>query len=156
MPENHSDPAGQVRDDIAHLPGVAGVGIDLVHIPEFIAQLEEPGTRFLENFTAREIRACEARAAQTGQHFGHHLASRWAAKEAFLKAWSQSMYGAPPVLEDADMREIHVESDAWGRTRIVPTGAVAAAVGTRAHSVSLSHDGDTAVAVVVFHAGSAS
>ena len=68
--------------------GAAGVGLDLVHVPGLAEQVTRPGTVFAERvFTARERREARRRSEDTGSTEAEHLAARWAAKEAFIKAW---------------------------------------------------------------------
>ena len=104
---------------------VLTVGTDLVHIPGFSAQLEQPGTVFAQRaFTARELREARRRAQERGTTPAQHLAARWAAKESFIKAWSQAHVlcakcrgtSTSPVIlaEDVDWREIEVVTDRWG------------------------------------------
>lgn len=88
-----------------------------------------------------------------------HLAGRWAVKEAVIKAWSAALYGQPPPLAPDLVRwpEIETVCDAWGRPSVRLNGQVArhvaATVGEGAvWHVSLSHDGDAAVAFVVLEA----
>ncbi|NLF91789.1 MAG: 4'-phosphopantetheinyl transferase superfamily protein, partial [Corynebacterium marinum] len=75
-----------------------------------------------------------------------------AAKEAFIKAWSQALYGRPPVMSPdlVDFREIVIQPDRWGRVAVELRGDVARAVaeslGEVSTSLSISHDGDVAVA----------
>lgn len=155
--ESHADVARRLAGGLAaeHSSEVAGapassgregIGVDVVDIDSFIEQLERPGTRFGDSFTARERRAAARRAAATGQHVGHHLAARWAAKEAFIKAWSAALYGQAPPLADVDMAEIEVVADAWQRPAIALHGAVAAAAGGLRISISMTHDGPIALA----------
>lgn len=129
------------------------VGTDLVYIPAFAEQLNTPGTRFAGVFHPLELRVAATKTA-TGKEA--HLAGRWAVKEAFIKAWSQTMYGRPPAIgEDAvDFAEIVVRPDAWGRIAIELHGEVAAAFsqmpGDGADlAASISHDGDYATATCV-------
>ena len=56
------------------------------------------------------------------------LAARFAAKEAFLKAWSGARAGRAPALESVDLREIEVVDDGHGRPALALHGAVAAAL----------------------------
>ncbi|WP_103064422.1 holo-ACP synthase [Actinomyces qiguomingii] len=145
---------------------VLGVGVDLVHVPGLAEQLEQPGTVFAERaFTARELREAARRADATGSAQAEHLAGRWAAKEAFIKAWSGAVNiragrSLAPQLppEAVDWREIELISDRWGRPSLRLSGTVAASVieslGTGAAAtdrwpVSLTHDGDWAAAVVL-------
>ena len=148
---------------------VLAVGTDLVHVPGFSAQLDQPGTVFAQRtFTAREFREARRRSQERGSSPAQHLAARWAAKESFIKAWSQAHVlrarsrgtSTSPVIlaEDVDWREIEVVTDRWGRPSLRLSGTVAHAV---EHSlgeevstpgcwpVSLSHDGDYAAAIVL-------
>nr|WP_309234193.1 holo-ACP synthase [Dietzia sp. SYD-A1] len=145
-----------------------GVGVDTVEIDAFAASLAEPGTRFTGAFSPTERRQCRERAeASSSDHSAHparhpvqradrHLAARWAVKEAVVKAWSSALYGTPPPIAPDLLvwSEIETVCDAWGRPSVRLGGEVARQVaatvgeGSRWH-VSLSHDGDSAVAFVV-------
>jgi len=157
------------------------VGHDLVFLPGFREQLADPASTFVERtFTPGERRASElrARARATSNHAGvpaaaravggeaseasegqpidgtPHLAARFAAKEAFLKAWDQCFWGdAPPIAaHDIDYRDIEVVSDAWSRPALRFHGAIATHIGERyLAELSLSHDGPFASAVVILH-----
>lgn len=147
---------------------VRGVGVDTVDLGAFAASLAEPGTRFTSAFSATEKRQCRERAeASSSDHSTHsarhparredrHLAARWAVKEAVVKAWSSALYGTPPPIAPDLLvwSEIETVCDAWGRPSVRLGGEVARQVaatvgeGARWH-VSLSHDGDAAVAFVV-------
>lgn len=131
---------------------VLGVGIDVVHVPDFAEQLAVPGTRLLaEAFTAGE-RADVADPDGPGDVA--RLAARYAAKEAFVKAWAGTRFGSPPSLERFAPRHVEVVNDVHGRPALHLHGPVADAVDAQlgdrwcAH-LSLSHDGPTAAAVVV-------
>jgi holo-[acyl-carrier protein] synthase len=126
---------------------VLGVGVDLVHVPSFADQLDQPGSEFAEVFTPGERRDANGRRTDAAQH----LAARWAAKEAVVKAWSASLYGTPPVMDDEALRLIEVVSDAWGRPRIRLHGEVAKHLEACEVEISLSHDGDYAAAYAVLH-----
>ncbi len=148
---------------------VLAVGTDLVHVPGFSAQLDLPGTVFAQRtFTARELREARRRSQERGSSPAQHLAARWAAKESFIKAWSQAHVlrarsrgtSTSPVIlaEDVDWREIEVVTDRWGRPSLRLSGTVAHAVerslGEEVSTpgcwpVSLSHDGDYAAAIVL-------
>lgn len=129
---------------------IAGIGVDHVSLPEFREQLSDGASSFVEGtFTAGERRGCEGRASGDP---GRHLAARFAAKEAFIKAWSGSRWGLSPVLGSVDMRDIEVETDRWGRPRLVLRGELESAVvadGPYRLHVSLTHDGPTAAATVI-------
>ena len=148
---------------------VLTVGTDLVHVPGFSAQLDQPGTVFAQRtFTAREFREARRRSQERGSSPAQHLAARWAAKESFIKAWSQAHVlrarsrgtSTSPVIlaEDVDWREIEVVTDRWGRPSLRLSGTVAHAVerslGEEVSTpgcwpVSMSHDGDYAAAIVL-------
>lgn len=129
------------------------VGTDLVHIPSFAQQLEVPGTRFAQVFSASELRVTQARGLSDAAR-AQHLAGRWAAKEAFIKAWSQALYAHPPVIaeEAVDWAEIEVRPDAWGRVALELRGEIARlareSLGDFSTALSISHDGDYATAIV--------
>jgi holo-[acyl-carrier protein] synthase len=126
---------------------VLGVGVDLVHVPSFADQLDQPGSAFTEVFTPGERRDANSRPTDAARH----LAARWAAKEAVVKAWSASLYGTPPVMDDEALRLIEVVLDAWGRPRIRLHGEVAKHLEGCTVEISLSHDGDYATAYAVLH-----
>lgn len=129
------------------------VGTDLVHIPSFAQQLELPGTRFAQVFSASELRVAQARGL-SGAARAQHLAGRWAAKEAFIKAWSQALYAHPPVIAEEAVvwAEIEVRPDAWGRVALELRGEIARlareSLGEFSTALSISHDGDYATAIV--------
>lgn len=126
---------------------ILGVGVDLVHIGSFADQLDRPGTRFESAFLPGE----RSDARQSGGDAARHFAARWAAKEAVIKAWSASMFGEAPVMDEHVHHLIEVVKDAWGRPRIRLHGDVARHLAGCTLDVSLSHDGDYATAYVILH-----
>lgn len=133
---------------------VRGIGIDVVDLHRFAEQLDLVGSRYRDAFTAGErelVRQPVGGDAQLREH--EHLAARWAAKEAFIKAWASARHGATPHLDRIEPRDIEVRLDAWGRPGLRLHGNVAegirATLGPTALHVSLSHDGGTVVALVV-------
>lgn len=135
------------------------VGLDLVTTTTFAEQLADPASAFVDaTFTAREQRDARATDAIRVQR----LAARFAAKEAFVKAWSGARAGRAPVLATVDLREIEVVDDGHGRPALRLHGAVATALEQLAAELgagaplrmhlSLSHDPPTAAAVVVLSA----
>jgi holo-[acyl-carrier protein] synthase len=128
---------------------ILAIGHDVVDVPGFRAQLAEPGSTFADRvFTARERATAKSRPSDAAVH----LAARWAAKEALVKAWSSARHGLPPVHPHADWAEIELVSDRWRRPKLVLHGEVKEHVetlGVRRVHVSLSHDGDIASAVVM-------
>ena len=124
-----------------------GVGVDLVHVPSLAAQLDQPGSTFAEVFTPGERRDANGRPTAASRH----LAARWAAKEAVVKAWSAALHGSAPVMGDEALGLIEVVTDAWGRPRIRLHGEVAKHLDGCTVEISLSHDGDYATAYAVLH-----
>ena len=109
---------------------IVGVGIDLVSIPDFAEQVDQPGTVFAETFTPGERRD----AADKSSVAARHLAARWAAKEAVIKAWSGSRFAQRPMLPEGIHRDIEVIAEHLADVVI---------------HVSLTHEGDTAAAVAI-------
>ena len=141
MPEPVADPTPGLP-----LERAAGVGVDVVGVAAFAAQLAEPGTRFARAFTPGERRTARSRGSASQE--AQSLAARWAAKEAVLKAWSSTRFGTPEVIDPAavDLREIEVVTDAWGRPSVRLHGAIGAALSGHQVLLSLSHDPDADVA----------
>ena len=129
---------------------IAGIGIDLVDIDAFRDQLADPASSFVDGtFTLNEQEACQER---PGRDPARHLGARFAAKEAFIKAWSGSNWSQEPALKHIDMREVEVVQDHHRRPRLKLHGRVAQALeklGPHQLHVSLTHDGSSAGAVVV-------
>ena len=119
----------QTPADFASPQRLLGVGIDLVHISEFAEQLAAPGSRFQHVFSAAEQRLARRRATVSGRE-AEHFAVRWAAKEAFVKAWSVAIVGQPPAIDPAKFpwEQVAVLADAWGRPRITLSAELAATV----------------------------
>ena len=122
------------------------VGVDTVSVSDVSRSLHEFGHRYVERvFTPDEAAYCRAAAGRTS---AARFAARFAAKEATLKALQ-------PDDPAADWRTIEVRRHPSGRCDIVLHGALAA-LAARQHiahlALSMSHDADRAVAVVVAHA----
>lgn len=121
---------------------ILGLGTDLVAVSRLEAILARHRERFLERvFTPGEREECLDRARPAP-----HLAARLAAKEAAMKAlgtgWGQGVH----------WREIEVRSTGRHPPLLALHGAArrqAERQGVRQTLVSLSHDGDYAIAVVV-------
>ena len=102
----------------------AAIGVDLVDVASFGEQLGQEGSVFHQVFTAREWNAAArftpehgASAREASEALStsrassglsmrsmsmrsiQSLAARWAAKEAFIKAWSSLYYGREDPLE---------------------------------------------------------
>ena len=124
---------------------IVGVGIDVVSIPDFAEQVDQPGTVFAATFTPVSAATRPTRARWPRGH----LAARWAAKEAVIKAWSGSRFAQRPVLPEGIHRDIEVITDMWGRPKVRLTGAIAEHLADVQIHVSLTHEGDTAAAVAI-------
>lgn len=118
------------------------VGVDLVAVDRIAALLERHGERFLARCFHPDEAAVAARPGRAG---AQALAARWAAKEACLK-----ILGGP--LEPVPYRDVEVVRDALGAPSLRLHGRALAlweARGGGALHLSLSHERDAAVAVVV-------
>ncbi|WP_132993764.1 holo-ACP synthase [Gordonia zhaorongruii] len=124
---------------------VVGVGIDMVSVPDFAEQLDRPGSSFAGRFSVGERRDAAERTGESARH----LAARWAAREAVIKAWSSSRFGLAPVLPETAVNQVEVCSDNWGRPRVRLHGELAEQIGHLSIHVSLTHDGDMAAAVAI-------
>lgn len=122
------------------------IGVDLVSVTRIAESMDRFGDRFVARlFTSREIAyATSAPARQAAER----LAARFAAKEATIKALSL-------VDEGVDWRNIEVRRDDHGACELELHGSVAEAARNQ-HvfdlSVSISHEGDHAIAFVVAQA----
>jgi holo-[acyl-carrier protein] synthase len=118
------------------------VGIDLVRVSRVAASLEQFGERFLRRvFTDAEVAYATASPALTAER----LAARFAAKEAAVKALGLAERGV-------GWRQIEVTRQPSGMCQLSLHGAAhdaAAEAGVVELSVSLSHEGDYATAIVL-------
>ncbi len=117
------------------------VGVDLVDVPAFEARFAGRDDTLVEIFTDAELAYCRRQPRPWP-----HLAARFAAKEALLKALTSGLTGT------MRWRDIEIARDPAGTPRLVVTGATGEALGRQgfaARSVSLSHTASYAVAVVV-------
>lgn len=125
-------------------PTSVRVGVDLVQVSRIAESLKLFGERFLrKTFSTEEIAYATAVPALTAER----LAARFAAKEAVIKALGLHASGLA-------FRDIAVRRLPSGACEMVlrgPAAKAAATLGAGALAVSLSHEGDYAVAVVVTH-----
>jgi holo-[acyl-carrier protein] synthase len=121
---------------------ILGVGVDLVSVERFAPWLASPAmiARF---FSAEEAAGLpEPRAGNLALEY---LASRFAAKEAFAKALGTGMRGLV-------LRDIEVAKRQGGQPFLRlrgPNLVLFEKAGGKALHLSISHDGGTAVALVV-------
>ena len=117
------------------------LGLDLTEVPRIAAVLE----RFGERFLARVFAPGEIHRGRRQPHaFAEHVAGRFAAKEAAMKALGTGWRGLA-------FREIAVLRDARGKPRLELSGralARAQALGVCEMEISITHTGDLAAAVV--------
>lgn len=115
-----------------------GCGIDVVELPRFKQAMKRGGRKFLERiFTSREEAYAKAHKRTTLLH----LAGRFAAKEAVIKAVSQ----IDPVRSLA-MNQIEIKNDRWGRPHIILHDRPSKKL--KVH-ISLSHVNSVAVASAI-------
>jgi holo-[acyl-carrier protein] synthase len=109
-----------------------GVGIDLIEIERIERALERRPRLAERLFTEGELAYARGRARP-----GRHLAARFAAKEAVIKALGRPV---PP-------REIEVVGGEPPKVRL--HGRAAESAGNREISISISHSRETAAAVAL-------
>ena len=121
---------------------IVGTGIDLVEVPRIAHSIERFGERFVRRvFTELEIRYCESR-----QNRAERYAARFAAKEAGLKALGTGLRMG------INWRELEVRRNPGQRPTLYLSGraaGVAAQLGARRISLSLSHTEQHAIAQVI-------
>jgi holo-[acyl-carrier protein] synthase len=124
----------------APVPG--GVGTDIVAVDRIAALMLGSGTTFLKRwFTAREIDYCLSKAVPS-----RHFATRFAAKEAVVKALPVAWDGPLP------WRYIEITNDPRGVPSVSLSGAIldaAVRAGVGEIKVSLSHCGEYAIAIAL-------
>jgi holo-[acyl-carrier protein] synthase len=118
------------------------VGCDIVSVARIAAAAEKHGERFLQRcFRPDELALAETRGARAAET----LASRWAAKEAFVKALGQAATGVA-------YRDVEVVrgSTAVPELRLHGQARIAFdAQGAARALLSLSHEREHAMAVVI-------
>ena len=118
------------------------VGVDLVQISTVVASIERFGDHYLRRiFTDDEIAYARSAPSQAAER----LAARFAAKEATIKALQMAELGI-------NLRDIEVRRLPSGTVELSLHGIaadVASRYGKDGLAVSLSHEGDYAMAVVV-------
>lgn len=128
-------PAGAVLG----VPGVVGVGIDVVAVERFASALRRTPSLARRLFGPAELVTVSGHPRSPAS-----LAARFAVKEAVAKA-----LGVPAGM---DWHDCAVVSESSGRPTLAVSGTVAkacAAAGIREWRISLSHDAGIAAAVVV-------
>ncbi|HXG40315.1 MAG TPA: holo-ACP synthase [Candidatus Limnocylindrales bacterium] len=125
-------------DEPASGPGTSELGIDIVSVARIRATLERFGERFIRRvLTEHEARYVRGRPVT--------LAGRWAAKEAVSKVLGLGVRGV-------GWRELEIERLPTGQPAVRLHGRAAARarqLGMSRIAVSISHEGDYAVAVAL-------
>jgi holo-[acyl-carrier protein] synthase len=119
-------------------------GVDIVDVRKLRKVVEKNADFISEVFTEKEREYC-----MTHKNYYQHLAGRFAAKEACLKALGRGLSAAGI---DHSLQEIEVINQASGRPDIVLKGWVSRTCkkkGIYQQTVSISHTKDYAVATVI-------
>ena len=118
-------------------------GVDLIEVSRIARTLERFGPRFLERvFTPAEVHYSRERPAE--------LAARFAGKEATAKALGVGMRMLSPL--GVGWQEIEVLNERSGKPYVLlhdHAEELARSQGLTEWAISLSHDGDFAIAFVV-------
>ncbi|KNC85786.1 holo-(acyl-carrier-protein) synthase [Sphaeroforma arctica JP610] len=127
--------------------GIKGLGVDLVQVSRIRNAIRRSGNRFLEKvYVSSEIDEYNKRKLASESSAHQYLASRWAVKEAVYKAVN------PHVIS---WRDTSVRKNANGLPEIQPSvhlRQILNTVGVNRIFLSISHDGDYAMAQVILEA----
>lgn len=121
---------------------IAGHGIDLVEVARIARLIDEHGQRFLDRcFTPHEQQSSDS-----AKRRAEHLAARFAAKEAVLKALGTGLTGG---IAWTDVEVVRQDSGAPGIHLHNEAAKLAASSGITRWLVSLTHTGGHAAASVI-------
>lgn len=124
---------------------IAGIGTDIVAVARFRRFIDEGNQRLLERlFTPGELQTCSARKEAASCY-----AARFAAKEALFKALGTGLR------DGLSWHDIEVVNDPLGKPDLLLSGKTEDIFRERRLKtplISLSHDGDSAVAMVILEA----
>ncbi|MDY6084880.1 MAG: holo-ACP synthase [Dialister sp.] len=121
------------------------VGVDLVRVSRWEELLEKHPKRMERIFTPEEIEHCEAK----GKTKAESYAALWAVREAAGKAMGIGIFGS-------SWKDAWVSWSRWSAPELHLQGTFkkrAEQLGITGTSVSISHDGGVACAVVVMEGG---
>lgn len=125
---------------------IIGTGIDVCEVPRIAVSIARFGDRFLQRvFTREEIQYCESKKNST-----ERFAARFAVKEAAMKALGTG------ASRGVTWRSIEVGHAPGGRPILRLYGQareIAARLGVKQTSVSLTHSESTAMAIVILEDG---
>jgi len=128
------------------MAGIVGIGIDLVNIDRLRGVLDRYGARFLERVLTADERAYCARHLDPAPQ----VASRFAAKEAVLKALGTGL------ARGIRWQDVEVRREPQGPPHMHLFGRAAEEAASRGVDrihLSISHDRETAVAMVLLEKG---
>ena len=122
---------------------IVGLGVDITEVDRIEAAINRRGRAFLQRlFTPSEIAYCERH-----RNRAERFAGRFAAKEAAMKAlgtgWARGVRWI----------DIEVVREPSGKPTLSLSGAaraIANALGVKHIAVTITHDGNTALAQVIF------
>jgi holo-[acyl-carrier protein] synthase len=122
---------------------IVGLGLDITEVDRIEAAIARRGRAFLERlFTPSEIRYCEKH-----RNRAERFAGRFAAKEAAMKAlgtgWARGVRWI----------DIEVVREPSGKPTLKLSGAtraIADCLGVKNIALTITHDGNTALAQVIF------
>jgi holo-[acyl-carrier protein] synthase len=122
---------------------IVGLGVDIAEVDRIAAAIERHGRAFLQRiFTPAEIAYCEKHRRRA-----ERFAGRFAAKEAAMKAlgtgWAQGVRWV----------DIEVARQPSGKPTLKLAGAscaIANRLGVKNIALTITHDGNTALALVIF------
>ncbi len=118
---------------------IEGVGVDIVEVERLKQTVEKYGESFLQKvFTPKELTYSRSK-----PDVHQHLAARFAAKEAFSKAFATGWSG------EFRWRDVEVSNDPLGKPSIVVRGEMKKKLGASQIHVSISHSDHAVVAVVL-------
>ncbi|QDU71284.1 holo-ACP synthase [Mucisphaera calidilacus] len=135
-PEQPAEPA------TIDTPGVIAHGVDITEVSRIRSLIEEHGDRFLNRcFTAEE-----AAYGKDSRRYAEHLAARYAAKEAVLKALGTGL------ADGIAWTDIEVTRAATGQPGVILRGRaaqIAQQLGIGRWSISLTHTESLAMASAI-------
>jgi holo-[acyl-carrier protein] synthase len=121
---------------------IYGIGVDIIKIERFKKALARWGDRLCNRvFTPQELAICQSKAQPS-----RHLALRFAAKEAFLKALGRGMF------QGVAWHDIEIINDPLGRPHMKVWGEaerLCREKGVKEIFVSISHETEYGVAQVL-------
>jgi holo-[acyl-carrier protein] synthase len=118
---------------------IEGIGVDIIEVDRMKQTVEEYGEAFLRKvFTPTELKY-----SRTKKNVHHHLAARFAAKEAFSKALATGWSGP------FRWRDVEVSNDRRGKPSIMVKGRMKKELEEKQILLSISHSERAVVAVVL-------